>query len=116
MVEAGLKIGPDAEQGFEVMLVQGFPSRQVEGDDVAAGAPILRGIFVAKSSAPATRALARLGLVCSSGLDTCASTMVEVEDVWMRRADELIAASVSSKCIVDACFAQAHRSASTRCS
>jgi hypothetical protein len=32
---AGLNVGADIEQGFEVMPVEGFAAGQVEGDDVA---------------------------------------------------------------------------------
>ena len=32
---AGLNVGPDVEQGFEVTPVEGFAAGQVEGDDVA---------------------------------------------------------------------------------
>ena len=34
---AGLNVGPDGEQGFEVTPVEGFATREVEGDDVAGG-------------------------------------------------------------------------------
>ena len=34
---AGLNVGSDAEQGFEVASVEGFATGQVEGDDVAGG-------------------------------------------------------------------------------
>ena len=34
---AGLNVGPDIEQGFEVTPVEGFAAGQVEGDDVAGG-------------------------------------------------------------------------------
>ena len=34
---AGLNVGPDVEQGFEVTPVEGFAAGQVEGDDVAGG-------------------------------------------------------------------------------
>ena len=34
---AGLNVGSDAEQGFEVTPVEGFATGQVEGDDVAGG-------------------------------------------------------------------------------
>jgi hypothetical protein len=35
--EAGLNVGPDVEQGFEVTPVEGLATGQVEGDDVAGG-------------------------------------------------------------------------------
>ena len=34
---AGLNVGPDVEQGFEVTPVEGFAAGQVEGDDGAGG-------------------------------------------------------------------------------
>ena len=34
---AGLNVGPDIEQGFEVTTVEGFAAGQVEGDDVPGG-------------------------------------------------------------------------------
>ena len=34
---AGLNVGPDVEQGFEVTPVEGFAASQIEGDDVAGG-------------------------------------------------------------------------------
>ena len=34
---AGLNVGPDVEQGFEVTPVEGFAAGQVEGDDVPGG-------------------------------------------------------------------------------
>lgn len=34
---AGLNVGPDIEQGFEVTPVEGFAAGQVEGDDVPGG-------------------------------------------------------------------------------
>ena len=34
---AGLNVGPDVEQGFEVTPVEGLAAGQVEGDDVAGG-------------------------------------------------------------------------------
>ena len=34
---AGLNVGPDVEQGFEVTPVEGFAAGQIEGDDVAGG-------------------------------------------------------------------------------
>ena len=35
--DAGLNVGPDVEEGFEVTPVEGFAPRQVEGDGVAGG-------------------------------------------------------------------------------
>ena len=35
--DAGLNVGPDVEQGFEVTPVEGFAAGQVEGDDVPGG-------------------------------------------------------------------------------
>ena len=34
---AGLNVGPNVEQGFEVTSVEGFATRQVEGDDIPGG-------------------------------------------------------------------------------
>jgi hypothetical protein len=34
---AGLNVGPDVEQGFEVPPVEGFAAGQIEGDDVPGG-------------------------------------------------------------------------------
>jgi hypothetical protein len=34
---AGLNVGPDIEQGFEVTPVEGFAAGQVEGDDIPGG-------------------------------------------------------------------------------
>lgn len=34
---AGLNVGPDIEQGFEVTPVEGFAAGQVEGDDISGG-------------------------------------------------------------------------------
>ena len=34
---AGLNVGPNVEQGFEVTPVEGFATRQVEGDDIPGG-------------------------------------------------------------------------------
>jgi hypothetical protein len=34
---AGLDVGPDVEQGFEVTPVEGFAAGQIEGDDIAGG-------------------------------------------------------------------------------
>ena len=34
---AGLNVGPDVEQGFEVTPIEGFAAGQVEGDDIPGG-------------------------------------------------------------------------------
>ena len=34
---AGLNVGPDTEQSFEMTPIEGFAAGQVEGDDIAGG-------------------------------------------------------------------------------
>ena len=92
--DVGLYIGFDVEQGFEVTLVEGFPTRQVEGDDGAGGVRFCVD-FRGEAAARATERLPFLTPFAPAA-DTCARTMVEL-NIWMRCADELIAASVSKK-------------------
>ena len=72
---AGLNVGPDIEQGFEVTPVEGFADGQVEGDDVAGG---VRFCVDFRGEA-ATRATERLPFLppFAPAADTCARTTVE---------------------------------------
>ena len=74
--DAGLNIGPDAEQGFEVTPVEGFPTRQVEGDDVAGGVRFCVD-FRGEAATRAPESLAFLPPFAPAA-DTCARTMVEL--------------------------------------
>ena len=72
---AGLNVGPDIEQGFEVTPVGSFAAGQVEGDDVAGGVRFcvdFRGEAAARTSE-------RLPLLppFAPAADTCARTTVE---------------------------------------
>jgi hypothetical protein len=91
---AGLNVGPDIEQGFELMPVEGFAAGQVEGDDVAGGVRF-RVDFRGEAAARAPKRLAFLPPFAPAA-DTGARTIVE-SNIWMRCADELIAASASKK-------------------
>ena len=53
---AGLNVGPDVEQGFEVTPVEGLAAGQVEGDDVPGGVRFCVGL----GGEAATRAPKRL--------------------------------------------------------
>ena len=72
---AGLNVGSDVEQGFEVTPVEGFAAGQVEGDDVPGG---VRFCVDFRGEA-ATRASERLLFLppFAPAADTCARTMVE---------------------------------------
>ncbi len=72
---AGLNVGSDIEQGFEVTPVEGFAPGQVEGDDVARGVRF-RVDFRGEA---ATRAPERLPFLppFAPAADTCARTTVE---------------------------------------
>jgi hypothetical protein len=91
---AGLNVGPDIEQGFEVTPVEGFAAGQVESDDIPGG---VRFCVDFRGEA-ATRPPERLPFLppFAPAADTCARTIVE-SNIWMRCADELIAASASKK-------------------
>ena len=72
---AGLNVGPDIEQGFEVTPVEGFAAGQVEGDDGAGG---VRFCVDFRGEA-ATRPPERLPFLppFAPAADTCARTTVE---------------------------------------
>jgi hypothetical protein len=77
-----------------VTRVGGFAACQVEGDDIAGGVRFrvdLRGEAAARASE-------RLPFLppFAPAADTCARTIVE-SNIWIRCADELIAASASKK-------------------
>ncbi len=72
---AGLNVGSDIEQGFEVTPVEGFATRQVEGDDVAGGVRFCMD-FRGEAAARAPERLAFLPPFAPAA-DTCARTMVE---------------------------------------
>ena len=72
---AGLNIGPDIEQGFEVTPVEGFAAGQVEGDDVAGGVRFCVD-FRGEAAARAPESLAFLPPFAPAA-DTCARTTVE---------------------------------------
>ena len=78
---AGLNVGADIEQGFEVTPVEGFAAGQVEGDDVAGG---VRFCVDFRGEA-AARAAERLPFLppFAPAADTCARTIVE-SNIWMR--------------------------------
>ena len=73
---AGLNIGPDIEQGFEVTPVEGFAAGQVEGDDVAGGVRFCVD-FRGEAAARAPKRLVFLPPFAPAP-DTCARTMVEL--------------------------------------
>ena len=72
---AGLNVGPEVEQGFEVTPVEGLAAGQVEGDDVPGGVRLC----VDFRGEAATRAPKRLLVLppFAPAADTCARTMVE---------------------------------------
>ena len=72
---AGLNVGPDVKQGFEVTPVEGFAAGQVEGDDGAGG---VRFCVDFRGEA-ATRPPERLPFLpaFAPAADTCARTTVE---------------------------------------
>ena len=72
---AGLNVGSDVEQGFEVTPVEGFAAGQVEGDDVPGGVRFC----VDLGGETATRAPQRLLFwpPFAPAADTCARTTVE---------------------------------------
>ncbi len=72
---AGLNVGPDIEQGFEVTAVEGFAAGQVEGDDIAGGVRFCVD-FRGEAAARAAERLAFLPPFAPAA-DTCARTMVE---------------------------------------
>ena len=72
---AGLNVGPDVEQGFEVTPVGGFAAGQVEGDDVAGGVRFCVD-FRGEAAARTPERLAFLPPFAPAA-DTCARTMVE---------------------------------------
>jgi hypothetical protein len=72
---AGLNVGPDIEQGFEVTPVEGFAAGQIEGDDVAGGVRFCVD-FRGEAAARAPKRLAVLPPFAPAA-DTCARTMVE---------------------------------------
>src|SRR6202045_3412039 len=74
--------------------VEGFAASQVEGDDVAGGVRFCVD-FRGEAAARATERLPFLPPFAPTA-DTCARTIVE-SNIWMRCADELIAASASKK-------------------
>ena len=73
--DAGLNVGPDVEQGFEVTPVESFATGQVEGDEVARG--VRFGMDFRGEAA--TRAPERLAFLppFAPAADTCARTTVE---------------------------------------
>jgi hypothetical protein len=91
---AGLNVGSDAEQSFEMMRVGRLAPRQVEGDDVAGRIRFC----VDFRCEPAARAPKRLSFLppFAPATDTWARTMVE-SNIWIRCAEELIEASASKK-------------------
>ena len=72
---AGLNVGPDIEQGFEVTPVEGFAAGQVEGDDIPGGVRFC--VDFRGEAAP--RAPERLPFLppFAPAADTCARTTVE---------------------------------------
>ena len=72
---AGLNVGPDVEQGFEVTPVGSFSAGQVEGDDVAGGVRFCVD-FRGEAAARAPERLAFLPPFAPAA-DTCARTTVE---------------------------------------
>jgi hypothetical protein len=92
--DARLNVGSDVEQNIEMTRVGGFSARQIEGDDVAGG---VRFCVDFRGEA-ATRAPERLAFLppFAPAADTWARTMVE-SNIWMRCAEELMAASASKK-------------------
>lgn len=72
---AGLNVGSDIEQGFEVAAIEGFATGQVEGDDISGGIRFC----VDFRGETAARASERLSLLppFAPAADTCARTMVE---------------------------------------
>ena len=91
---ARLNVRSDVEQDGEVTRIRGFSAGQVEGDDVAGG--VRFGMDFRGEAA--ARAPERLPLLppFAPAADTWARTMVE-SNIWMRCADELMAASASKK-------------------
>jgi hypothetical protein len=72
---AGLNVGPDIEQDFEVTPVEGFAAGQVEGDDIPGGVRF-RVDFRGEAAARAPERLTFLPPFAPAA-DTCARTMVE---------------------------------------
>ena len=72
---AGLNVGPDIEQGFEVTPVEGFAAGQVEGDDIPGGVRFCVD-FRGEAAARAPERLAFLPPFAPAA-DTCARTTVE---------------------------------------
>ena len=73
---AGLNVGSDIEQGFEVTPVEGFTPGQVEGDDVARGVRF-RVDFRGEAATRAPEGLPFLPPFAPAA-DTCARTTVEL--------------------------------------
>src|ERR1700723_1500005 len=94
MTARGRMSGADVEQNVEITRVGGFAAGQVEGDDVAGGVRFCVD-FRGEAAARATERLPFLPPFAPAA-DTCARTIVE-SNIWMRCADELIAASASKK-------------------
>jgi hypothetical protein len=91
---ARLNVRSDIEQNVEMTRVGSLAAGQVEGDDVAGGVRF-RLDFRGEAAARATERLPFLPPFAPAA-DTCARTIVE-SNIWMRCADELIAASASKK-------------------
>jgi len=91
---ARLNVGADVEQNVEMLRVGGLAARQVEGDDIAGGVRF-RVDFRGEAAARASERRAFLPPFAPAA-DTWARTMVE-SNIWMRWADELMAASASKK-------------------
>ena len=91
---SGPNVGVDVEQNVEVTRVGGFAAGQVEGDDVAGGVRFCVD-FRGEATARATERLPFLPPFAPAA-DTCARTIVE-SNIWIKCADELIAASASKK-------------------
>ena len=72
---AGLNVGSDVEQDFEMTPVGGFAAGQVEGDDVARGVRFCVD-FRGKAAARAPKRLPFLPPFAPAA-DTCARTTVE---------------------------------------
>ena len=72
---AGLNVGPDVEQGFEVTPIKGFAAGQIEGDDIPGS--VRFGVdFRGEAAARAPERLAFLPPFAPAA-DTCARTIVE---------------------------------------
>ena len=72
---AGLNVGSDVEQGFEVTPVEGFAAGQVEGDDVPGGVRFCVD-FRGEAAARMSERLVVLPPFAPAA-DTCARTTVE---------------------------------------